>query len=258
MNVWLLSALLVWAAVSVMYLLSRLLKRNDIMDIFWGPGFLLIALVHFIGTDYRPSYKWVLLVLIAAWSIRLSSHIFIKNRGKPEDFRYKQWRKEWGQTECWRSYLQINLLQGFFMFIVSLPIISVMQVEFVPGSFPIDKIVLFPSAMALFGLSIEAIADWQKSKFKKNNPNGLMKSGLWQYSRHPNYLGDAIFWWGIALFAFLFGSTLLGLISALTMNVLLRYVSGVPMLEKAKEGNRAYEEYKKETPVFLPFFKAES
>ena len=82
-----------------------------------------------------------------------------------------------------------------------------------------------------------------------------MKTGLWRYSRHPNYFGDTLFWWGIGLFSFLFGSIILGLISAITMNVLLRYVSGVPMLEKAKKGNEAFEAYKKETPIFIPFLR---
>ena len=255
MNIWLLNVLVVWGAVSTMYLLSRIFKRNDIMDIFWGPGFFVIALTNFVITDYRPAYKWVLLLLIALWAFRLSIHILIKNYGKSEDFRYKQWREEWGRTEWWRSYLQINLLQGFFMFVVALPIISVMQVKFVPGSFPVNEILIIPSLIAFTGLGIEAIADYQKSVFKKSNPSGLMQSGLWKYSRHPNYFGDAMFWWGIAFFAFLFASTILGLISAITMNVLLRYVSGVPMLEKAKKGNKAYEAYKKETPVFVPFLR---
>lgn len=255
MNIWLLNALVVWVSVSILYLLSRLLKRNDIMDIFWGQGFFILALINFSLADYRPTYKWILLFLIALWAFRLSIHILVKNRGKTEDFRYKQWRKEWGQTEWWRSYLQINLLQGFFMYIVALPIFSVMQVPLIPGSFPVNEILIAPTVIAFVGFSIEALADYQKSIFKKYNPEGIMKTGLWRYSRHPNYFGDALFWWGIGLFSFLFGSIILGLISAITMNVLLRYVSGVPMLEKAKKDDEAFEAYKKETPIFTPFLR---
>lgn len=239
---------------SFLYLLSRMLKRNDIMDIAWGPGFLLIATCMMIRTNYYPSYKWFLFSLIVLWSLRLSVHIWFKNRGKAEDFRYKKWRKEWGKTEWWRSFLQIYLLQGVFMFIIALPIISVLNKTYIPSSMPTEGFIVFSSLLATLGLFIETLADYQKSKFKRDNPTGLMKKGLWKYSRHPNYFGEAVFWWGIACFTIL-SYPILGFISATTITVLLRYVSGVPMLEKAKEGNPAYEEYKKETPVFIPFIR---
>ncbi len=252
MNIWLTSAGVILIYISSIYLVSRILKRNDIIDIFWGPGFLLVASVLMLQTDYRPNYKWIILALIAAWAIRLSLHILIKSKGKPEDFRYQKWRTEWGKTEWWRSYLQVYLLQGLFMFVIALPIISVLKIVYLLGSFPIDSVLLFPTSITILGLIIESVADAQKSKFKKSNPSGLMKEGLWKYSRHPNYFGEAVFWWGIAGFTVL-SYPILGLISALTISILLRYVSGVPMLEKAKEGNKAYDQYKKETPVFIPF-----
>lgn len=254
MNAWLLSIITIWAFVSFAYLISRILKRNDLMDVFWGVGFLFLSIVLLLKTNYLPNYKLVLVALIALWSIRLSLHVLIKNWGKPEDFRYANWRKEWGETEWWRSYLQINLLQGFFMFIIALPIISVLQKPETFGSFPIDSFTVYPVIITSIGLLIESIADFQKSQFKKHNKTGIMKTGLWKYSRHPNYFGEAIFWWGIALFSIL-TYPIFGLISAVTITYLLRYVSGVPMLEKAKVGNTEYEAYKKETPIFAPFLK---
>lgn len=254
MNIFLIAAISVFTFVNFAYLLSRFLKRNDFMDILWGPGFLVIAAVLMIQTNYYPIYKWILFALIAAWAIRLSVHILIKNWGKTEDFRYQNWRKEWGKTEWWRSYLQIYLLQGFFMFIIALPIISILGKVYVMFSVRVDGFIQLALVISLVGLTIESLADYQKSVFKKANPRGLMKSGLWKYSRHPNYFGEAIFWWGIAVFTLL-SYPILGIISALTITILLRYVSGVPMLEKAKEGNQTYEQYKKETPVFVPFLK---
>jgi steroid 5-alpha reductase family enzyme len=224
------------------------------MDILWGLGFAMIALLNLGLTAYCPIWKMAMSSLIVLWAVRLSLHITIKNKGKAEDFRYQNWRKNWGKTEWWRSYLQIYLLQGFFMFTIALPIISMLSKPYNPDSFPVDGIFLFPTLLAFVGLLIESIADLQKSKFKTLDPKGLMKEGLWKYSRHPNYFGEAVFWWGIACFT-LENHPLLGLISALTITILLRFVSGVPMLEKAKEGNEAYDQYKKETPVFVPFLK---
>lgn len=254
MSIWLISIIAVWSYVSGAYLLSRILKRNDIMDILWGLGFAMLAILNLILTDQLTNYKIALFGLIVLWALRLSLHIFIKNKGKEEDFRYQNMRKNWGQSEWWRSYLQIYLLQGFFMLLIALPIIDVLGFAGDSSSFPRDSFFLLPTFIALIGLGIEGIADFQKSIFKKSNPHGLMKTGLWKYSRHPNYFGEAVFWWGIALFTII-QHPILGLISAVTITLLLRYVSGVPMLEKAKEGNAAYEQYKKETPVFVPFLK---
>jgi steroid 5-alpha reductase family enzyme len=229
------------------------------MDILWGPGFAIIAFVCILSLSYFNPSKLNLLFLISIWALRLCAHIFIKNAGKPEDFRYQNWRKSWGKTEWWRSYLQIYLLQGFFMFLIALPIIAFMdaddftlkaQVWSSPFPYYTEWLGII---VAVIGLLFESIADYQKSRFKKINPHGLMKSGLWKYSRHPNYFGEALFWWGIAIFSWSEVSFIYGLTSAAVITVLLRFVSGVPMLEKAKEGNEAYEAYKKETPVFVPF-----
>ena len=254
MNSYLIAAIVIFGFVNFAYLLSRVIKRNDLMDIFWGIGFLLTSFILLLLTDYKPMYKWLLFILITAWALRLSLHILVKNWGKPEDFRYRNWREEWGKTEWWRSYLQIYLLQGFFMYLIALPITSVMGKSYLMTSFPTDSYVVYPTILAILGLLIESIADFQKSRFKQKHPSGLMKTGLWRYSRHPNYFGEAVFWWGIAGFTIL-TFPIIGIISAATINVLLRYVSGVPMLEKAKEGNKAYDQYKKETPVFVPFLK---
>jgi steroid 5-alpha reductase family enzyme len=256
MNIWLISLLAVWLFINLAYLASRVLKRNDIMDILWGLGFSMLTILNLSLTAYYPIWKIVLSSLVILWSIRLSLHIILKNSGKPEDFRYQNWRKSWGKTEWWRSYLQIYLLQGFFMFVIALPIIGLLSKSFLPFSFPKQNLMYFPVIVAVLGLLIESIADYQKTVFKKTNASGLMKTGLWKYSRHPNYFGEAMFWWGIALLSFVDTYLIYGIISATVITVLLRYVSGVPMLEKAKEGNAAYEQYKKETPVFVPFLKS--
>ena len=255
MNSWFISIFAILLYVFIGYLISRILRRNDIMDVLWGPGFAMISLLNLTLSTYHPPWKIAMSVLIILWAVRLSIHILWKNKGKPEDFRYSNWRKEWGKTEWWRSFLQIYMLQGFFMFIISMPLIAMLSKPYILFSFPKQNLMHLPVIIASIGLLIEAVADYQKSVFKKSNPKGIMKTGLWKYSRHPNYFGEAVFWWGIALLSFIECQVFPGLISALTITILLRYVSGVPMLEKAKEGNEAYEVYKKETPVFIPFLK---
>ncbi|MCB0509176.1 MAG: DUF1295 domain-containing protein [Bacteroidetes bacterium] len=253
MNAWLSSLLIVLAYVHLAYLFSRFTKRNDFMDILWGPGFALIAAFnYFVNFEAQNLDKLIFLILILAWAARLAIHIYLKNGNKEEDFRYAKWRKEWGNTEWWRSYLQIYLLQGLFMYLISLGIIA-----FLSSSTSEWNNFHFCLALpAVIGLIIESIADYQKFVFKKKYPKGLMKSGLWAYSRHPNYFGEAVFWWGIALLSSLAAPFYYGLFSAICITWLLRYVSGVPMLEKAKEGNLEYEAYKKSTPIFIPFLKA--
>lgn len=255
MNAWLFSAIVVFGYVNFAYLLSRFTKRNDHMDILWGPGFAVIAVFNYLRyTEGLNFAKLLFTLLILAWAARLAIHIFTKNQNKAEDFRYAKWREDWGKTEWWRSYFQIYLLQGFFMYLIALGIIAFLSSN--NSNLTLNNLLyLLLAAPAIIGLCIESMADYQKSVFKKEYPKGLMKSGLWAYSRHPNYFGEAVFWWGIAIFSFLNSPFYFGLISAICISWLLRYVSGVPMLEKAKEGNKEYDAYKESTPIFIPFLK---
>lgn len=255
MNQLYITAVSIVLIVNLAYLVSRILKRNDIMDVLWGLGFVLIAWVQAFFVIELSTYQKVFVALVTIWGLRLSLHILIKNWGKPEDFRYAQWRKDWGKTEIWRSYLQVYILQGFFMFWIAFPITFFMGK--VPIEFTNSSMLLFyiGFVIAFSGLSFESIADFQKSVFKKKNSQGLMDKGLWAYSRHPNYFGEAVFWWGIAVASASQIHWIWGLLSAGAIHYLLRYVSGVPMLEKSKKGSAEYEAYKKRTPVFVPFVK---
>jgi steroid 5-alpha reductase family enzyme len=235
----------------LLYLLSRFIKNNSIVDIFWGIGFALVAIFSlFFYKNFSP-LKIIFNVAILLWGARLALHIFIKNKGKAEDFRYANWRKEWGKTEPLRALLQIYFLQGAIMFVKSMFIVlsnssSTFLIE-------TDWIFVLGSVVFLVGFLIEAIADYQKSVFKKSNPAGLMKTGLWAYSRHPNYFGEVVLWFGLFLMSVPFGYWYLGLLSFLIIFYLIRFVSGVPMLEKSKKENAEYQIYSKEVPVFFPY-----
>jgi steroid 5-alpha reductase family enzyme len=185
-----------------------------------------------------------------------------------EDFRYRNWRLQWGKTFYWRTYLQVFLLQGFFQWIISLPIWIAatsgfdfmnfllrpdMPGNLIPGRYH-EATILFGAALWLLGFLFQAIGDYQLARFSKTKqPGQIMQSGLWKYSRHPNYFGEICMWWGIWLMVASFPNGAWAIISPVTITWLLAKVSGVPMLEKKYEGNPDFEAYKKRTPALFPW-----
>lgn len=236
------------------YFIALWRKRNDLADIAWGPGFLLCAVVCLLQTDQAVSLRsQLLLALTLVWSLRLSIYILLRNWGKPEDFRYKKWRQEWGKTIYWRSYLQVFLLQGAFLFIAGLPLWSALLL-----SSPAPWSVWDGLGLVLWvtGFLFEALGDAQMARFRKlrKSPNDVMRSGLWKYTRHPNYFGEALLGWGVYVLAVSGGAPLWSGIGPIVMTYLLVNVSGVPMLEKKYEGNSEYLDYQRRTSAFIPWF----
>jgi steroid 5-alpha reductase family enzyme len=246
------SGLLILFYMIMVFILAIILKNNSIVDIFWGLGFILLMMYNsdFLQTDSLNTLIFNILILI--WGLRLSFHIFLRNNGKEEDFRYKNWRNTWRHFYI-RSFLQIFLLQGFIMWIVALPIISYNHFEINIFSWQfIVGVLIF-----LLGFLFETISDYQLFRFKKDkyNKGKIIQSGLWKYSRHPNYFGEALLWWGIALIAISEFSDIYIFISPLLITYLLRYVSGVPMLEAKYKDNEEFKQYSKKTSVFIPFIQ---
>lgn len=242
----------VFIYMTMIFILAMILKDNSIVDIFWGAGFIVLAIVSLWPFDYFDIKKMVVTLLIIVWGGRLSIHISKRNHGNAEDFRYANWRATW-KFFVLRSFLQIFMLQGFFMLIISLPVLHINYHEEVSfGVIDIAGILIF-----LTGFYFEAVGDLQLRKFKQNpeNKGKIMTEGLWRLTRHPNYFGEALLWWGIWLMAVPVVDGIFTIISPITITLLLRYVSGVPMLEKKYEGRPDWEKYKSETPVFIPFLK---
>jgi steroid 5-alpha reductase family enzyme len=188
--------------------------------------------------------------LVTIWGIRLSWHIFLRNKNKTEDFRYLAWRNEWGKWFYIRSFFQVYMLQGLFLFVISSPIF------FINNTLEIQNNIWtwIGATIWLIGFLFETIGDAQLSIFKKSNKNKIIESGLWKYTRHPNYFGEVLLWWGIWLMSLVNLQNFWGVIGPLTIHYLILYVSGVPMLEKKYEGNPDFENYKKRTNRFLPWF----
>jgi steroid 5-alpha reductase family enzyme len=244
--------LFILGMMTVMYFIAQWKKDNSIVDVFWGLGFCFIALAGFFFSEEKSVRSWCMLIMVLVWGLRLSWYIGARNHGKPEDFRYAQWRKEWGKNAWWRAYLQVFLLQGFFMFIVSLPIIHVMSFS----NASLDLAFYIGISLWLIGFLTEAIGDAQMKRFKARpgTKGQLIEEGLWAISRHPNYLGEILLWWGIFLVAFGAPSWHISLISPIVITWLLTSVSGVPMLEKKYEGRPDFEAYKRRVPALFPDF----
>ncbi len=241
-------ALALFAYMLLWFVVAILVKRNDVADIAWGLGFVVIAWLAYFLSDFSPK---ALLVntMVSVWGLRLSWHIFQRNRGKSEDFRYHQWRMEWKHFYL-RSFFQVFMLQGLFLYITVLPVIYI-NTHSTDGFHFLDGIGML---LWLTGFYFESVGDYQLKQFKSNpnNKGKIITTGLWRYSRHPNYFGEAVQWWGIFIMAVTMPGGWMTIIGPLTITYLLRYVSGVPMLERKYQGNPEFEDYKKRTSVFFP------
>ncbi len=235
--------------VSLWFVVSLLIKRNDIADIAWGPGF--VAIVIFLFLTQTPTLQsGIVYIFTVIWGIRLAFHIGLRSKGKPEDFRYKKWREAWGKYFVLRSYLQVYLLQGFFMWIISAPIIVVSMTK----NQEITPFILVGSIIWLVGFVFESIGDYQLMLFRKHkqNKSDIMQTGLWKYSRHPNYFGEVLVWCGIFIIVLPLPFGIWAVISPITISYLLLYVSGIPMLEVKYNNNQAFQKYKQRTSAFPP------
>lgn len=252
MNYFLILTLILFSYMSSWFLWSVIKKRNDVADIAWGLGFILMTWLSFFLGQIQGSRSFLVGLLISIWGIRLALHIYDRNKGKVEDYRYANWRKEWGKFFYIRSYLQVYLLQGFFLFLIVLPVLFINKsVETNLNYLDLVGVIVW-----LIGFIFESVGDAQLANFikDKNNKGKLMQSGLWRYTRHPNYFGEVIQWWGIWLIAISVTNGFIGIIGPLTITILILKVSGIPMLEKKMKENPQFAKYKKQTSMFIPWF----
>jgi len=253
MNIILYASLVMFLYMTAWYVLSLFLKRGDIADIAWGLGFIMLTWILYNHAATNSLAFYIASLLITLWGLRLAAHIFMRARGKKEDKRYAAWRKEWGATFWWRSYLQVFLLQGTLLMIVLAPVFAMSEsLASAPG-----REWLLPVGVVLWivGFFFEAVSDMQLVLFKrdKKNKGKILDTGLWRYSRHPNYFGELLMWWSIGLIACTHIGAWVGLVGPLVITLLILFVSGVPMLESHYKGNKAYDRYKKKTSVLIPW-----
>ena len=244
------SALLVFGFMVVMFLIAQRLKDNSIVDIGWGIGFVLIAFSCFLQSEQTIA-QTIALTLITIWGFRLAGYIYGRNVGNGEDYRYAQWRKDWGKYVVVRAFFQVFMLQGAIMLIVASPL-------YVIYSQPLELSwnVYLAIAVWAFGFYFEAMGDYQMKKFKANPKNKgiVMRQGVWKYTRHPNYFGDATQWWAVFIMAAATDYWYLAAIGPAVMHFFLVKVSGVALLEQKYKGNPKYADYIASTNAFIPWF----
>lgn len=233
----------------VWFLISVVAKRNDVVDLAWGPGFLVIAITTMLYS-HNYSQKAILISgLVAVWATRLFVHIWPRLRTKTEDFRYATWRKQWGKSVYFRSFFQIFILQGLLMILVAAGIVVNSHNSSLITWYNVLGIVIWTT-----GFMIETISDRQLASFlaKPTNQSRIMTSGLWHYSRHPNYFGEILQWWGLFLIVLPSTFWYVALLSPLTITFLIVFVSGIPLLEKKFATKPGYAEYANRTSVLVP------
>lgn len=245
-------ALLIFLFMTLLFVVALIKKDNSIADTFWGIGFIVIALYAAVQSGEMDLRKIIVTTLVLLWGMRLSHHIMTRKMGKGEDFRYKHWRQTWKWFTL-RSYLQVFLLQGFFMLIISAP---VWYINFNSG----NPLGIWDSlGLLVFGIGFffEAGGDYQLTRFTADpaNRGKILTTGLWALTRHPNYFGEILVWTGIAFYAINLPLGWMTLISPVILTLLLRYLSGVPLLEKRMEGRPGWSEYTEKTAPLIPFVR---
>lgn len=252
MSVFLDTVIIVFFYMTTIFLYASYKKNNGLVDIAWGLGFIVLALFSFFKTHYYTQRHYVVTILIIVWGLRLSFHIWYKNRNKGEDPRYALWRKKWGDYVIIRSFFQVFMLQGVVMVLVAQPIVLINS-SFEGGLRLIDILGIIVWSV---GFVFEVVGDYQLLQFLKNPENNgkILTTGLWRYTRHPNYFGEATMWWGIFLIALSVPHGWTAIMSPATITFLLLYVSGVPLAESPLWSNPDFKKYAKKTSVFLPWF----
>jgi len=245
-------ALVILGLMTILWGVSLALRNSSIVDIFWGTGFVVANWAYFILTpDGSPARKWLISLLVTIWGLRLSLYILWRNWGKPEDFRYRKWREESGRIWWWKSFFQVFFLQGVLLWIISAPLLAA---HIYPASAltVLDWLAILVWAIGFF---FEAAGDLQLARFKANpaNKGKVMNTGVWRYTRHPNYFGDAAQWWAYYLIALAAGGWWT-IFSPILMTTLLVRVSGVALLEKSLDSRPGYKDYIENTSAFIPWF----
>ncbi|MDP4223977.1 MAG: DUF1295 domain-containing protein [Bacteroidota bacterium] len=246
--------LMIVILMTILWVASIIIKNASIVDLFWGLGFVLVSFFYFLNSNGNETRKIIILILTAVWGLRLSSWLTWRNRGKGEDFRYREFRKKYGENRYWWiSFFQVFLLQGILMWLISAPLLGAQYFGNNREFWFLDYLGI---AFWIIGFIFEAGGDYQLALFKADpvNKGKVLDTGFWRYTRHPNYFGDSMVWWGFGLISISAGSLLPALGSVL-MTVLIIKVSGVALLEKSLTGQKPqYEDYIRKTSAFLPWF----
>ena len=239
---------------TLVWMISVRLRDASIVDICWGLGFVLLAWLYCFLSPALTPRSWLAAVLITLWGARLSVHIFRRNHGQGEDPRYQAMRASHGRAFWWRSLFTVFWLQGALLWFVGLPLLVAVRATQPAALTAVDGLGVLLFAV---GFGFEVVGDYQLERFRTEpgNRGKLLDSGLWRYSRHPNYFGDATVWWGMYAMAASTPGGWLSVLSPSLMTLLLMRVSGVTLLEDGLKASKpGYRAYIARTPAFFPWF----
>lgn len=254
--------LFTFAYFTIIFIIATIIKNNSIVDIGWGMGFVVGSWLTLLVTENPTVLSYAIVGFITVWGLRLSLRLLKRNYGKPEDFRYAQWRKEWGDKVVITAFFRVFVVQGIINFIVG----SASYVVIKYNEFSFDSahgyFVYAALFIALVGLFFEVVGDEQLRQHINKKTRTLLQTGLWSITRHPNYLGEILIWIGLyasGITLFFTDSInpyyyLLLIISPILMSTVLIKIS-TPLLEKNMEKYDGWEEYTKRVPMLFPFTK---
>lgn len=247
---------------TILFIVAQITKNNSIVDMHWGMGFVIGSWLTLWVTEDPTFLSYAIVALITVWGLRLSYTLFKRNFGKPEDFRYRQWREEWGDKVVIIAFFRVFMVQGTINFVVGSAPYSVIRYN----DFSFDAghrfLVYIAFLISLVGLFFEIVGDRQLKQHINEGSGGLMTSGLWSLTRHPNYFGEIMIWVGL----YLTGVTLfftnsvnpiyyiLLIISPILMSGVLIRIS-TPLLEDHMQEYDGWKEYAKEVPMIFPWAK---
>ena len=237
---------------AAVWLVSLWRRDASIVDVGWGPGFAGIAVVAFVASEGPLARRALVTGLALIWGLRLGGYLLWRNWGKPEDFRYQAMRRHWGARFPLVSLFSVFTLQGVLMWLVSLPL-QFAQAAKEPAE--LGVLDALGAGLWLVGMFFESVGDAQLARFKADSSNTgrVMDLGLWRYTRHPNYFGDCVVWWGLFVIALGVPGGIYSIVGPIVMTILLRRVSGVTLLERSLVKRRAgYAEYVARTNPFIP------
>jgi steroid 5-alpha reductase family enzyme len=240
--------ILILALATVLWLVSLRLRDSSIIDIAWAPGFAIVSWCSAVTAQTISTRGCLILILVNAWALRLAAHIYARHRG--EDHRYTTMRQQYGRHWWWWSLFQVFWLQGLLCWLISWPL----QLA-VTRAAPLNILDAIGFTVAIAGFLYEAAADWQLMRFRADpaNEGQVMDRGLWRFSRHPNYFGDALMWWGYFLVGLAASGAWWSIFAPVVMTILLLRVSGVSLLEDTIADRRpAYAGYIRRTSAFVP------
>ncbi|RVW05003.1 DUF1295 domain-containing protein [Rhodococcus spongiicola] len=225
------------------------LGRHNVVDVSWGIGFVVIALVSAVFGDGDLWRRWLLAALIAVWGLRLAWHMARRGRGRGEDPRYEKMLDDAGGNRTRAAIRKIYFTQGIALWFVSLPV----QVSAVTQG-PLGVLTVVGILLWVTGFTFESVGDAQMSAFKADpaNRGTIMNRGLWGWTRHPNYFGDACIWWGIFLISAQTWPGVLTVLSPVAMTYFLVYATGARRLERHMAERPGYPDYQESTSYFLP------